>query len=111
MSIPRASSAAKTSWTLCPHGSSETIFDDRIRVRQVRPMIRIHLPCRHGQRAVDRVAAAVRSNGVALQLVRERRDDRPALPRIRMAPLDGRTFLVDEMRMRGQHDVRLARRM
>ncbi len=75
-------------------------------VREVRPVVALQLARSHGERAVDRVGARMRADGIALRGIGEACDDRTALGRRGRAPAD-----VEEgpplvrARMRREDDV------
>ncbi len=104
--------------TMWPQGSSETILSGSahcgcgpigsagaVSVRSGR-WSRLESSRRHGERAVERVAAGMRADRVALRRIRQGRHHRPALGRRGGAPADGRRLpRRASERMRGEDDV------
>ena len=74
-------------------------------VGEVRTPDRIERAGRNGQRAVDRIGAAMGADHVAVRRARHRSDDRSALARAGGAPVDGELVLAARRGMRGKADM------
>ena len=100
MSTPSAISWRKSSATRWPHGSSETMRPGSDHcgngpisttgevLVQVRPRDRIERAGRDRERAIERIGAAMRADGVAVDARIDGADHRPAFARGRRAPAD-----------------------
>ncbi len=65
-------------------------LDQRAGILQIRPRVRIQRSGRHGECAVDRIGAAVRTDDIAVPPGRSRSDDRTPGQPVRRTPLNGK---------------------
>ena len=77
----------------------------RMGIGEVRAPDRIERAGRDGERAIDRIGAAMGADDVAILRARHRADDRSALARGGGAPLDREAQLGARRRMRGNADM------